>query len=417
MNAPRKEAGTNDSKAVTQIMTANDAAANGARLAEVQVISAYPITPQSPVVEKLLAFVASGELKAECVTVESEHSALTVCISASAVGARVFTASCANGLALMHELLHWAAGSRLPIVMAIPNRAVAAPWNILNDQQDSISQRDTGWMQIYCRNAQEVLDSIIQAYRIAETVMAPIMVCYDGYILSHTLMPVSVPDARLVRSFLPSYLPHTVLDPDNPRNINPVTLADPRKNADGVLCHGYFELRQLLQESLLSAVSVIEEIGIEYGKAFGREYGILDTYRSDGADLMLISMGSLASEAMDAVDNLRDEGIRVGVLNMRLYRPFPAARVAAAIRESGCRGVTVMEKDVSYGYEGALCSDLKAALFDYRVDVFTHSYIMGLGGRDVNVADIIAGLRKSYSYLDKPREEQRKDQEWLTSRL
>ena len=400
-----------------RIMTANHAAAYGARLAEVQVISAYPITPQTPVMEMLLEFISGGDLKAECVTVESEHSAITVCISASAVGARVFTASCANGLALMHEQLHWAAGTRLPIVMAIPNRALAAPWNILNDQQDSISQRDTGWLQIYCRNAQEVLDSVIQAYRVAETVMAPVMVCYDGYVLSHTLMPVSVPDIRLVREFLPPYRPHTLLDPDTPMNINPVTLADPRKNADGVLCHGYYELRQLLQEALLSAVSVIEDVGANYGKVFGRSYGILDTYRCDDAELLLVSMGSLASEAMDAVDMLRNAGQRVGVLNVRLYRPFPAAQVAAAIRDTGCRGIAVMEKDVSYGYEGALCSDLKAALFDHRVDAFAHSYILGLGGRDVGAADIIEGLKKSYAYLDKPRNEQNKDQEWINSRL
>jgi pyruvate/2-oxoacid:ferredoxin oxidoreductase alpha subunit len=243
------------------------------------------------------------------------------------------------------------------------------------------------------------------------------MVCYDGYVLSHTLMPVSVPDIRLVREFLPPYRPHTVLDPDTPMNINPVTLADPRKNADGVLCHGYYELRQLLQEALLSAVSVIEDVGANYGKVFGRSYGILDTYRCDDAELLLVSMGSLASEAMDAVDMLRNAGQRVGVLNVRLYRPFPAARVAAAIRDTGCRGIAVMEKDVSYGYEGALCSDLKAALFDHRVDAFAHSYILGLGGRDVGTADIIEGLKKSYAYLDKPRNEQNKDQEWLNSRL
>jgi pyruvate/2-oxoacid:ferredoxin oxidoreductase alpha subunit len=400
-----------------QIMTANHAAAHGARLAGVQVVSAYPITPQTQIVEKLIEFIAVGELKAECVTVESEHSAITVCISASAVGARVFTASCANGLALMHEQLHWAAGTRLPIVMAIPNRAVAAPWNILNDQQDSISQRDTGWMQIYCRNGQEVLDSIIQAYRIAESVMAPIMVCYDGYVLSHTLMPVILPDIRLVKDFLPPYCPHTILDPDNPMNINPVTLADPRKNANGVLCHGYYEFRQLLQEALLSAASVVETVGAEFGRKFGRYYDILDTYRCEDAALVLVSMGSLASEAMDAVDDLREQGLLVGVLNLRLYRPFPAARVAEAIRATGCRGVAVMEKDVSYGFEGALCSDLKAALFDHRVDIFAHSYIMGLGGRDVNATDIATGLRKSYAYLDKPKVEQKKEQEWLNSNL
>lgn len=399
------------------IMTANHAAAIAAKLAEVQVISAYPITPQSPVVEKLMEFVDEGSIKAEFVTVESEHSAITVCISASSVGARVFTASCANGLALMHEQLHWAAGSRLPIVMAIPNRGLSAPWSILNDQQDSISQRDTGWIQIYCRNNQEVMDSVIQAYRIAEKMMIPTMVCYDGYILSHTLMPVEVPDAKKVKAFLPDYVPHTILDPNDPKNINPVTLADPRENADGVLCHGYYEIRHLLQQAHLDAVQVTRETGEKFGKEFGRHYGLYDTYRCDGADLVAVALGSIGSEAMDAVDVLREEGYKVGVLSVRLYRPFPAEELSAAINEIGCRGLAVLEKNVSYGYEGALCSDLKAALFDYGINLFAHSYCMGLGGRNVNVGDISEALKKSYAYLEKPRSEQRKDQEWINSKL
>ena len=401
----------------TMIMTANHAAAHAARLSGVQVVSAYPITPQSTVVEKLMEFIHKGDLEAEFVTVESEHSAITVCISASAVGARVFTASCANGLALMHEQLHWAAGTRLPIVMAITNRAMAAPWNILNDQQDSISQRDTGWMQIYCRNNQEVMDTIIQGYRIAEKVSIPIMVCYDGYVLSHTLMPVEIPQQDTVNKYLPPYKPHTVLEPGNPLNINPVTLADPRENADGVLCHGYMELRYLLQEAHFEAIDAVEEAGKDFGRMFGREYGIYDTYKCDDADLVMVSMGSAASEAMDSVDVLREEGLRVGVLHVRLYRPFPAEILANAIKQTGCRGVAVLEKDVSYGYEGALCTDLKAALFDFRVNIFTHSYIMGLGGRDVKAFEIAQALRKSYEYLEKPEPEQYKAQEWINCQI
>jgi len=400
-----------------QIMTANRAAAYGATLSDVQVISAYPITPQSPVVEKLVELKSQNKLDAEIVTVESEHSAITVCISASAVGARVFTASCANGLALMHEQLHWAAGSRLPIVMAIPNRSMAAPWNILNDQQDSISQRDTGWMQLYCKNNQEVVDTIIQAYKIAEKVMVPVMVCYDGYVLSHTLMPVSIPEKTKVQSFLPPYKPHTVLDPENPKNINPVTLAEPRYNAEGTLCHGYFELRYLLQEAHLNAVDVVKEVGAEFGQVFGREYDILDKYKTDEARLLMVSIGSLASEAMDAVDSLREQGYKIGIIHVRLYRPFPVQELTDAIKQSGCEGVAVMEKDVSYGYEGALCTDLKAALFEKRVNIFAHSYIMGLGGRDVKFPEIADTLLKSYEYLDKPAEEQCKDQEWVNLKL
>jgi len=383
----------------TEILTANYAAAWGARLSGAQIISAYPITPQSPVMEKLIEFVQNGEMKAEIVTVESEHSAITVCISASAVGARVFTASCANGLALMHEMLHWASGTRLPIVMAIPNRALAAPWSILNDQQDTISQRDTGWMQIYCRNNQEVLDSIIQAYRIAEKVMLPVMVCYDGYVLSHTMMPVSIPEPALVKSFLPDYVPHTIIDTADPKNINPVTLADPRANADGTLCHGYFEFRYTLQQAHIEAIDVVKETGAEFGDKFGRSYGLYDLYKTEEAEYIIFSMGSLASEAMDSADMMRDNGIKAGVIHLRLFRPFPSEIISALIKETGCRAVAVMEKDISFGNEGALCTELKSALYDSGAVIPVHGYIMGLGGRDVNASHIIEALEKTISFL------------------
>ena len=407
----------NMQKNITKIITANEAAAIAAKLSEIQIVSAYPITPQSPVVEKLIEYHSQGQLKAEIVTVESEHSAITVCISASTAGARVFTASCANGLALMHEQLHWAAGSRLPIVMAIPNRAVAAPWSILNDQQDSISQRDTGWIQIYCKNNQEVLDSIIQAYKIAEKVMIPTMVCYDGYVLSHTLMPVQIPSSQQVKKFLPSYKPHTVLSSQDPQNINPVTLANPRKNAQGVLCHSYYEIRYLLQEAHQKAIKVVETTDREFKKDFGRQYPLLDQYRCQNAKLILITMGSLASEALEAVDLLREKGLKVGVIHLRLYRPFPAKAIAKAIAKTSCQGIIVIEKNVSYGYEGALCSDLKGALFELKNEIFIHPYIAGLGGRDVNYSIIAEALQKSYKYLSKEKKKQTKNQEWLDCRI
>src|SRR5512139_3285444 len=254
------------------MLDGNRAAALGAKLSRVQVVAAYPITPQTPVTEGLSEFVARGELPAQYVNVESEHSALAVCTSASTVGARTFTATSAHGLAYMHEMLHWAAGARLPVVLACVNRAIGAPWNVQNDQQDSISQRDTGWIQIYARNNQEILDSIIQAYKIAESVYVPVLVCYDGYILSHTEMPVDVPSQEVVDRFLPRYKPHTTLDPANPKNYNLVTLANPRVNAEGVLCHGYMELRYLLQEALENSRETIIRVGREYGELFGRSY-------------------------------------------------------------------------------------------------------------------------------------------------
>jgi pyruvate/2-oxoacid:ferredoxin oxidoreductase alpha subunit len=397
----------------TLILTANYAAAYGAKLSGVQVVSAYPITPQSPVMEKIIDFVSHGEMKSEIVTVESEHSAITVCISASAVGARVFTASCANGLALMHEMLHWAAGTRLPIVMAIPNRGMSAPWTILNDQQDSISQRDTGWMQMYCRNSQEVLDSVILGYKIAEQVKVPIMICYDGYILSHTMMPVSIPEQVAVKKFLPDYVPTTILDPADPQNINPVTLADPRYNSEGVLCHGFHEFKYLLQEAQLSALKITESAFSEFEKTFGRKYDLVDSYLCDDADIIAIGLGSIASEALDAVDVLREKGVKAGVLHLRLYRPFPADFLAQIISSSKCKGIIVLEKSLSYGYDGALTSDIKAALFDASCDPFVHSYVMGLGGRDVKAKDIITAFEKSLPYIDKKGKEKSKKLEWI----
>ncbi|MCK5182049.1 MAG: pyruvate ferredoxin oxidoreductase, partial [Dehalococcoidia bacterium] len=293
-------------KASTRILDGNHAAAQGAKLSRVQVIAAYPITPQSPVTETLSEFVERGELGAQYIAVESEHSALAVCTSASMVGARTFTATSAHGLAYMHEMLHWAAGARLPVVLACVNRAIGAPWSVLNDQQDSISQRDTGWIQIYARNNQEIVDSVIQAYKVAESVYVPVMVCYDGFVLSHTEMPVKLPSQEDVDRFLPPYKPHTILDPSNPKNYNLVTLANPRVNAEGVLCHGYMELRYLLQEALQNSRERITTVGREFGELFGRSYAnMFWEDRLDDSDIVIVAMGSLAMEAIVAADMLR----------------------------------------------------------------------------------------------------------------
>src|SRR5512136_882545 len=281
------------------MLDGNRAAAIGAKLCRVQVIAAYPITPQTPVTEALSEFVESGGLPAQYVNVESEHSAMAVCSSASLVGARTFTATSSHGLAYMHEMLHWVAGTRLPVVLACVNRAIGAPWNVLNDQQDSISQRDTGWIQIYARNNQEILDSVIQAYKIGEKTYLPVMVCYDGYILSHTEMPVEVPCQEAFDKDMPPYKPYTILDPSHPRNYNLVTLANPRVNADGVLCHGYMEIRYLLQEDLQKSRETISEVGREFGEVFGRSYsGLLWEHSMQDAEIALVAMGSLAMEAM-----------------------------------------------------------------------------------------------------------------------
>jgi pyruvate/2-oxoacid:ferredoxin oxidoreductase alpha subunit len=381
-------------KASIWILDGNHAAAQGAKLSRVQVIAAYPITPQSPVTEKLSEFVEGGELDAQYIAVESEHSALAVCTSASMVGARTFTATSSHGLAYMHEMLHWAAGARLPVVLACVNRAIGAPWNVLNDQQDSISQRDTGWIQIYARNNQEILDSIIQAYKIAESVYVPVMVCYDGYVLSHTEMPVDVPSQEAVDRFLPPYKPHTILDPANPKNYNLVTLANPRINAEGVLCHGYMELRYLLQEALQNSRETIIRVGQEFGELFGRSYAnMFWENRLDDADIVIVAMGSLAMEAIIAAEMLREAGHKVGVLGLRVFRPFPKAGVVKALKKS--RLVVIFDKNISYGLEGATCSEIKSALYGSSVRAVIRNFIVGLGGRDVKARELVDAVNKS----------------------
>jgi pyruvate/2-oxoacid:ferredoxin oxidoreductase alpha subunit len=381
-------------KANTRILDGNHAAAHGAKLSRVQVIAAYPITPQSPVTETLSQFVEKGELDAQYIAVESEHSALAVCTSASMVGARTFTATSSHGLAYMHEMLHWAAGARLPVVLACVNRAIGAPWNVLNDQQDSISQRDTGWIQIYARNNQEILDSIIQAYKIAESIYVPVMVCYDGYVLSHTEMPVDVPSQEVVDRFLPRYKPHTILDPANPKNYNLVTLANPRVNAEGVLCHGYMELRYLLQEALQNSRETIIKVGQEFGELYGRSYAnMVWENRLDDADIVIVAMGSLAMEAIVTADMLREAGHKAGVLGLRVFRPFPKTDVAKALEKS--RLVVVFDKNISYGLEGATCSEIKSALYGSSARAIIRNFIVGLGGRDVKAREMVDAVNKS----------------------
>jgi pyruvate/2-oxoacid:ferredoxin oxidoreductase alpha subunit len=392
-----------------QIITGNSAAAYGVKLCRVQVISAYPITPSTSVTETIAHWVESGELKAEYVRVESEHSVMTVCVAASTVGARVFTSTSSHGLLYMHEQLHWAAGSRLPIVMCCINRGVGAPWSIFNDQQDSIAQRDTGWIQIYCRDNQEILDTLIQAYRIAEEVYCPVMVCYDGFVLSHTMMPVAIPDAGRVDAFLPPYKPHTILSPEDPRNINPVIFPWQRRDAEGVLRDGYMDMRWKLEHALEGARDVIVRVGREYGSLFGRDHGgMLWTYQAEDAEVLIAGMGSIATEATTAADQLRGMGIRAGVVGIRVYRPFPKQEVREVFRTAPA--IVVFEKNISYGYEGALCADIKASLYGTGIAAPIHNFIAGLGGRDVKARELVEAVRASLTAIAAGERER---QTWL----
>ena len=325
------------------IENGNVAAALGVKLCRANVIAAYPITPQTPLTEKLSEYVESGEMKAEYIPVESEHSALAVCIAASSAGARSFTATSANGLLYMHEQVQWAAGARLPIVMCVVNRAVGAPWNVWNDQQDSISQRDTGWIQMYCSDHQQIIDSVIKAYWLAEKVSIPIMVCYDGYILSHTYMPFDVPDQEKVDAFLPPFRPDYALNTEEPANLNTVTLPDVRMDVRGELAHGYMEIRYLLHEEMRTALTVAAEAEKRFADIFGRGGDpYVEPYLCDDAEYIAVGLGSLTYQLRVAVDTLRKEGIKVGVMGVRFYRPFPDEAIANALK--GKKGVIVSKR-------------------------------------------------------------------------
>ncbi len=370
----------------------NVAAATGVRLARVQVIAAYPITPQTPLTEKLSEYVDTGVLEAEYVAVESEHSALAVCIGAASAGVRAFTATSANGLLYMAEQLHWTAGARLPLVMCVVNRAVGAPFNIWNDHQDSISQRDTGWIQIYVKDHQEILDTVIKAFRLSESVCIPVMVCYDGYYLSHTYMPYEVPDQFGVDAFLPPYAYRHTLGPAKPTSLNTVTLPGGRPDIHGEFAPGYMELRENLHAEMTQAVDIYARIDGEYAEIIGRGGNpIAEQYRCDDAEYVAVALGSMANQIKDVVNRLRDEGRKVGLLALSLYRPFPSAYLAAAL--TGRKGVIVFEKALSFGHSGALCADLQAALYPCAARPVVSNFILGLGGRSYKSSDFYDAIQ------------------------
>jgi len=358
------------------VLEGNHAASYGALLARVEVVSAYPITPQTQIVEKLAEFTAEGRLKARFLEVESEHSAMAACIGASQAGVRTFTATASQGLALMHELLHWAGAGRLPIVLVNVNRALAPPWSIYADQTDSLSQRDTGWMQIYCRSNQEVLDSVLLAYKVSEQVRLPTMLCLDAFLLSHTSEPVNVPDQASVDAFLPPYRPALRLDPAAPHAFG--GLAGPDV---------FMELRHATQAAMDEALTLIPKAGQEFGDLTGRRYGLVDAYRTEGAEILLVTMGTIATTAEAAVDQLREGGIAAGVVRLRVFRPFPADELVRKV--GAAKKLVVLDRNISLGSGGILASELHAALAARDLTPPIWTYIAGIGGRDVTPDDIL----------------------------
>ena len=358
-----------------KVIMGNHAVSYAVMLARTEVIAAYPITPQTQIVEELSNMCAEGKLRARFVKVESEHSAMACCIGAAAAGSRSFTATSSQGLALMHELLHWAAGARLPVVLAEVNRALAPGWNIWADQTDSLAQRDTGWLQFYCTSNQEILDSILIAFRVAELVSLPAMVFYDAFYLSHTYEAVDIPDQGLVDTFLPGYKPEIKLDVEHPMAFG--SLMTPEY---------YMEMRHDIEQATERVSTILPEIYEEFEKIFGRRYDVVEGYRCDDADLILVTTGTVSSTSRVVIDEMRERGMRVGRLNIRMFRPFPAQRVRDALRS--CKKVAVLDRNISFGQGGIFGQELKAAIYNEKERPTVFGFVAGLGGRDITPASI-----------------------------
>jgi len=359
-------------------ISGNDAVALGVRLARPHVIAAYPITPQTTVVEKLAEMVEDGSLHTEYLHVESEHSALSACIGASAVGARTFTATSSQGLLYMVECMHYAGGGRFPIVMMNANRALALPWNIYNDQRDSLSQLDSGWIQVYVEDAQEALDMMIQAFAVAEhaKVLTPVMVNLDGFVLTHTYELVEVPAQEAVDKFLPPFKTTNKMSFEAPTNMG--FTATPTH---------YAEFKYQQHQAILDSAKVIAAVDRAFGEQFGRRYGgLIEAYRVEDAELVLITLGSVTGTARIVVDQLRAEGRKVGLLKLRYLRPFPAEELRALTRPA--QAVGVLEKNISMGYEGTVFTNVRSALAQNGRDIPTLNFVAGLGGRDISKPDI-----------------------------
>ena len=355
------------------------AAAEAVGMCNIDVAAVYPITPQSHIAEHLSEIVADGRIDAEYVTVESEHSSMSVCIGASATGARAYTATCSQGLMLMHELLPIASAMRLPIVMSVANRPVNAPLNILSDHSDIMPQRDSGWIVIFSENGQEVIDLTLQAYRIAEDkdVMLPVIICLDGFILTHMVEPVEFPEQKEVNKFLPDRTPYATLHPDKPLTMGAFAMSD-----------YYPQMMRAKDEALVNSKKTILKIWDEWEKRFGRRYRPVETYKAEGAEVLLLIMGSMGETAELAVDELRDKGVAVGLIKIRLWRPFPFDELRKAVK--GARILAVMDRAVSFGDSGGpVFADVKSALYSEDNRPLIVNYIMGLGGRDVSVEDFV----------------------------
>ena len=353
------------------LLTGNYAIAEAVRLARVELIAAYPITPQTPIYEKLSEMDAQGKLAGKMVRMESEHSSMASLIAASLAGVRTFTATASQGLALMHEMLHFASGARVPVVMACVNRTMGVPWAFGSDQTDTLSQRDTGWMQFYCENGQEALDTVIQAYKIAEQVLFPIMVIIDGFFTSHFMEPVDVPNQGLIDSYLPQGMVSNRFDTEDPTYI--IGVVSPAE---------YYRLRRNSFNDMELARPVIAAADREYMELTGRGYGVIETVNTADAEVVLVTSGAMTSTARVAIESLRQKGCKAGLLKIKGFRPFPTGEIRQAL--AGVPKVAVIDRNISMGKEGIFCQEIRSALCPLEKRSMVQGYIAGICGNNVS---------------------------------
>lgn len=363
-----------------EFLNGNEAVAYGVKLSRPHVVAAYPITPQTKAVEKISQFVQDGDLKCKYMHVESEHSAMACSLGSSSVGARTFTATSSQGLLYMAEVLPYAAGSRLPIVMMNANRAIATPWNIYGDQSDAMYVLNSGWVQLYVEDAQEALDMVIQSYKLAENheILAPVMINLDGFVLTHTYEKVEIPAQEMVDKYLPPIVPGPHLMNDENKMSMCITAGNQH----------YMEFKIKDHLDMFKVFDQLDKVDNEFEAMFGRKYnGAVDSYMAEDAEVVLVTTGSVTGTARKAVDILRAEGKKVGLVKLRLLRPFPVDQIAESIGQA--KVVGVLDKNISYGYEGTVFTNVNSALMRKQADVKTMNFIAGLGGRDVATENVV----------------------------
>jgi pyruvate/2-oxoacid:ferredoxin oxidoreductase alpha subunit len=365
-----------------KVLEGSYALSEAARLARVQVIAAYPITPQTHIVEALSQYCSDGTLDARFINVESEHSAMAAVIGAASGGVRAFTASSSHGLAYMHELLHWASAARLPIVMAEVNRALGPGWNIWTDQTDSLAQRDTGWIQLYCEDGQEVFDTTLQAFRLAESLNLPVMVIMDAFYVSHTFEPIDIPDQQLVDRFLPPPSPRFRMDTADPRAFNQL-----------VTPAAYMEMRYNTQLAMEKAPTCLTEIEEQFAGVFNRTHGLVEAIQCRDADIIMVTTGSVTGTCRQVLTDLRDRCEKVGLFKIKLFRPFPADLICRYLGTA--KKIAVIDRNISFGASGIFAQEIRAALCRLETHPMVFGYVAGLGGRDITPQTLIEIYEKT----------------------